>query len=110
MEIFPNWEIYFDYKKKKPIALESYRDLILKEKKNNKNKNKAEPKHFLSCFTTRNSSNGKTQFNFSEQIDENDNLTKKHNQFLLVKLWKSGIPCFVRKRLWPIVIGNRLEV
>lgn len=25
-------------------------------------------------------------------------------------LWKKGIPAWIRKTLWPIVIGNRLEV
>ena len=100
--------MYFDYKKKRPTALDSYRNLLKKEKKNNKNKN--ETKHFFSCFTTRNSSSNKGQFVFSEQIEENENNSKKNNQFLLVKLWKTGLPAWVRKTLWPIVIGNRLEV
>ena len=25
-------------------------------------------------------------------------------------LWKLGIPDFVRKKIWPVVIGNRLEL
>ena len=108
MEIFPNWENYFDYKKLRPIAFESYRSIVLRETKNHKPKN--DKIHFFSCFSTRNSSHQKAQFSFTEQIEENDNLSKKHNQFLLVKLWKIGIPSWVRKTLWPIIIGNRLEV
>jgi cytohesin/brefeldin A-inhibited guanine nucleotide-exchange protein len=108
LEIFPNWETYFDYKKLRPIAFESYRNVVHRETKNHKSK--SEKTHFFSCFTTRNSLNPKVQFNFTEQIQESDNFSKKHNQFLLVKLWQIGIPVWVRKTLWPIIIGNRLEV
>lgn len=103
--IFPNWENYFDYKKRRPIAFESYRNLTVKEKKSNR---VHENKKFLGCFSTK--SVNKSQFIFTEQNEENDNSHKKSNQFLLVHLWKSGIPAWVRKTLWPIAIGNQLEV
>lgn len=35
---------------------------------------------------------------------------EKFNTNFLFFLWKRGIPAFVRKTLWPIVIPNRLEV
>ncbi len=34
----------------------------------------------------------------------------KNKSLLLVILWKQGIPDWVRKTIWPLVIGNRLEV
>lgn len=101
--------MYFDYKKRRPAAFDTYRNLITKEKKSSKNKN--DKNHFFSCFSAKNSSNIKNHFIFSsEKINENENLMKKNNHFLLIKLWKLGIPSWVRKNLWPTVIGNRLEV
>lgn len=108
LEIFPNWENHFDYKKRRPIAFELYRNLCAKEKKH---ATKPEKKLFFSCFTTKNSN--KSQFYFSNDLEEKESIPAKknhHNQFLLVKLWKSGFPDWVRKTLWPIIIGNQLEV
>lgn len=34
----------------------------------------------------------------------------KNKSLLLMILWKLGIPDFVRKTIWPIIIGNRLEL
>lgn len=29
---------------------------------------------------------------------------------LLISLWKIGMPPWVRKTIWPLTIGNRLEI
>lgn len=34
----------------------------------------------------------------------------KNKSLLLMILWKLGIPDFVRKTIWPVIIGNKLEL
>ena len=43
--------------------------------------------------------------------DNYDDLKIKNiKSVLLVSLWKSGIPAWVRKTIWPLAIINRLEI
>ena len=44
----------------------------------------------------------------SEQCDF-DQMFKNKN-LMLISLWKRGIPHWLRSTLWPISIGNQLEV
>eukprot|EP00357_Protocruzia_adherens_P030422 CAMPEP_0114996366 /NCGR_PEP_ID=MMETSP0216-20121206/14262_1 /TAXON_ID=223996 /ORGANISM="Protocruzia adherens, Strain Boccale" /LENGTH=1486 /DNA_ID=CAMNT_0002360545 /DNA_START=178 /DNA_END=4638 /DNA_ORIENTATION=+ len=41
-------------------------------------------------------------------IDSPDNLSAKG--YFLVSIWRLGIPMWVRNKLWPIALGNRLEI
>ena len=47
-----------------------------------------------------------------EEVDTDEEIKNlcRNRSLLLVILWKKGIPPWIRKTLWPIVIGNRLEV
>lgn len=113
VDIFPNWEKHWDYTKHQPKHLNRYDaskqsrvDSILK--------------YVCSCFSKSKSNDytrNKTlmiraQKNSDLQRFDEDELqlpnTKK--SLLLITLWKIGIPKWVRKTLWPLAIGNRLEI
>lgn len=114
----PNWDIHWDYKARKPKNLEIYRrkkkqEKETKEPKKENGSNFSRFSKFFGCFIS--SKRSKTE-NFATYIDEDADTDEeiqsicRNKSLLLVILWKKGIPPWIRKTLWPIVIGNRLEV
>ena len=81
IEIIPNWTTYRKYL-------------------HDKNKH-----HY---FTKKIESN-KKKMNKFENLEENINILKSNNQEILY-LWSLGLPNWIRKNLWSIVIGNELEI
>lgn len=118
IDILPNWELHWDYQARKPKNLDIYR----KKKKQEKDIRLSEPrKHekqnafskLLSCFSKSKTPNKNNDFSsYDDEIDTDEEIKSlcRNKSLLLVILWKKGIPPWVRKTLWPIAIGNRLEV
>jgi cytohesin/brefeldin A-inhibited guanine nucleotide-exchange protein len=42
-------------------------------------------------------------------INSVDEIVKDKDN-LLINIWKKGVPNWVRKTIWPILIGNKLEI
>lgn len=42
--------------------------------------------------------------------EELDLVNQQGKSLLLISLWKIGMPNWVRKTIWPLTIGNRLEI
>lgn len=103
-EIIPNFKSFFDYKKLKP---KSFLELI---KKSKAIKFKPKKPNLLRNSLNFLISSKKRIHNFNDEEFSKDDFFGGHEGCLLLKLWKMGIPSFVRKTLWPIVIPNRLEV
>ena len=56
--------------------------------------------------------NDQDQEEFEEEDEDESevDLMIKNKDLMLIGLWKKGIPHWLRRTLWPIAIGNQLEV
>lgn len=120
MDILPNWELHWDYQARKPRHLDTYRKKKKQEKLHNRKTSDNDPKpntlsKIFGCFASTKHKNRNDALFASyhdEEVDTDDEIESicRNRSLLLVILWKKGIPPWIRKTLWPIVIGNRLEV
>jgi hypothetical protein len=114
VDILPNWEAHWDYRNTKPKGFSVMQS---------KGKNMEAPKGngFWSFFKRGRKSEspnksqnlkGEKHLVLDEMDDTDFELTRicKNKSLLLVTLWKKGIPDWLRNTLWPICIGNQLEV
>lgn len=89
--------------KKTDLKSPSFFDMFRKKKNSSKKYEKAALK-----------GNNENHEEFKIEEDENGELDfsalNKNKGLLLITLWKRGIPVWLRSILWPISIGNQLEV
>ncbi|KAL4441362.1 hypothetical protein ABPG74_013657 [Tetrahymena malaccensis] len=114
LDIFSKWEDHWDYTSSKPKNITKY------EKKQQKS-------NFLSsicsCLSKRsqngniktlneenNSNSSQLPFGSKKDYEELDLAHQNNKSLLLISLWKIGMPKWVRKTIWPLSIGNRLEI
>ena len=88
-EILIKWEFYRKYLIKRSCSIELYHNISEQNKKSFNQK-------VLDMF--KRSKSNKMEY---------DNLLNKSEFY---HLWTYGIPSFVRKRIWPIIIGNDLSI
>ena len=88
-EILIKWEIYRKYLIKRNCSIELYHNISEQNKKSFNQK-------VLDMF--KKSKNNQIEY---------DNLLNKSEFY---HLWTYGIPSFLRKRIWPIIIGNDLSI
>ena len=88
-EILIKWEIYRKYLIKRNCSIELYHNISEQNKKSFNQK-------VLDMF--KRSKSNKMEY---------DNLLNKSEFY---HLWTYGIPSFLRKRIWPIIIGNDLSI
>ncbi len=88
-EILIKWELYRKYLIKRSSSMELYRNISEQNKKSFNQK-------LLDMF--KRSKNNNIEY---------DNLLNKSEFY---HLWTYGIPSFLRKRIWPIIIGNDLSI
>ena len=113
-DIFPNWEDHWNYSQNQPKKFRHVRRIRTSESAN------LNQKHFFwslwKCFKKDKIKKLDSTINCDFRVlDDNNEKNElkdicKNKSLLLVTLWKRGIPGWIRKTLWPISIGNRLEV
>jgi len=112
--------LHWDYQARKPRHLDTYRKKKKYEREHKRKTSENSKTNTLSkifgCFTSTRRKKKENEAAFSsyhdEEFDSDDEIESicRNRSLLLVILWKKGIPPWIRKTLWPIVIGNRLEV
>ena len=118
----PKWESFWDYQNRKPKNfLQTQRLLYINRQKKPKSPKmqalwlcNATPKSKFPVksrsdiheLATGESFVGRESFVGDDDFKE---LTKSKNS-LLSSIWRKGIPKWLKKTVWPITIGNKLEV
>ena len=128
VDILPNWESHWDYEKRQPKNLDQLHDPKVKKAKGGKkgSSNSRQQGSIWNIFRRKKPSkarkyersslkrNDQDQEEIEEEDDEEEeseiDLMLKNKDLLLIGLWKKGIPHWLRSTLWPIAIGNQLEV
>ncbi|KAL4445926.1 hypothetical protein ABPG74_010918 [Tetrahymena malaccensis] len=106
-QIFEQFDKFWDYEKNLPLNMDKFYKFKSKSKENSKNlwKNVMKKKKQQ---TQRYSQVG--IFNESEMIREHIEDLQKDKEILFIRLWKQGLPHFVRKTLYKLSIGNSLQI
>lgn len=115
IDILPNWEFHWDYQRNKPRGFDQIKNgrLSNKTKKTQTNEHKGIAGFFSFLWKKSKASPNKNKHLVLDEVDETENELRqiaRTKSLLLVTLWKRGIPDWLRKTLWPICIGNQLEV
>jgi len=125
VDILPNWESHWDYEKRKPKNVEQLYDPKSKNKKTAKKgsgrqqgsiwnifrrKKPVKYKRYLEKSSLKNNDQDQEEVEEEEEEETEVDLLIKNKDLMLVGLWKKGIPHWLRRTLWPIAIGNQLEV
>jgi len=128
VDILPNWESHWDYEKRQPKNLDQLHDPKVKKAKGGKkgSSNSRQQGSIWNIFRRKKPSkarkyersslkrNDQDQEEVEEEDDEEEeseiDLMLKNKDLMLIGLWKKGIPHWLRSTLWPIAIGNQLEV
>ena len=102
--------MHWDYQRQKPKNLDDSRKK--KQTVGTKKKKRGTFSFIFSCLSKSSRNASHNGFNKDLDHDSDDEIKElcKNKSLLLVLLWKKGVPSWVRKTLWPIAIGNRLEV
>lgn len=122
----PNWEYHWDYENRKPKNLsQTYDSKGVRKGGKAMNKSQNADSSFWKVFGRKKKAGKKYDKSSLKNSDENLDelrldddsfadtefaLICKNKSLLLVSLWKKGIPDWLRSILWPISIGNQLEV
>ncbi|KRX09995.1 Sec7 domain [Pseudocohnilembus persalinus] len=125
-DIFPHWEKHWDYKLDKPKHFQKRNNSFFSQfcKCFVKWKQNQEMKNDSKALQSRSKANNyKTDNLLDCQISDNQrsadgqgdlldfqNKSGNKKSFLLISLWKLGIPAWARSTIWPLAIGNRLEL
>jgi hypothetical protein len=116
IDILPNWEYHWDYHNNKPKGFEQIHGgrLSNKSKRSQSSDHKGIAGFFSFLWKKSKASPSKgSKHLVLDEIDETESELRqiaKTKSLLLVTVWKKGIPDWLRKTLWPICIGNQLEV
>lgn len=115
IDILPNWEFHWDYQRNKPRGFDQIKNgrLSNKTKKTQTNEHKGIAGFFSFLWKKSKASPNKNKHLVLDEVDETENELRqiaRTKSLLLVTLWKRGIPDWLRKTLWPICIGNQLEI
>jgi cytohesin/brefeldin A-inhibited guanine nucleotide-exchange protein len=119
IDILPNWEFHWDYQNRKPKNTGVVKGIQQISKK----KKPAKESSILRWLCGGKGSKVQATQNRHRPADKDHEVIVddsasdddykemcKNKSLLLVSVWRKGIPDWLRKTLWPITIGNRLEV
>lgn len=125
-DILPNFHQHWDYETHRPKGMEELRakkpKMTTSSTVKRPSKTKPKKKGFLnSILNCGNESESPPQNRASlgtnpivlEDADSDEEAIKnmcKNKSLLLYQVWRLGIPDWLRKTIWPITIGNRLEI
>lgn len=134
-DILPNFHYHWDYAKHKPRGLNEIsptqrksrtaKIMALYKNNNKQHAQKKKPFSFKDLFVFKSRSDNasvvqKSSAKESElskhtheenDTEENELRILCHNKSLLLfHVWRLGIPDWLRKTIWPITVGNRLEI
>ena len=124
-DILPNFHQHWDYETHLPKGVQEWRSKTQKEKRTKKSttarrksKSRNNKRSFLSFFTCRARGSpspspkrgGNIAIEDAHSEEESIKSICKGKSLLLYQVWRLGIPDWLRKTMWPITIGNRLEV
>lgn len=123
-DILPNFHQYWDYESHRPKGAQD--TLSKKSKRGESPRDLTSPSRnkrgsFFSFLLCRRDdspspmkiSKRKSEKTGVEEIDREEEAIRnmcKNKTLLLFHVWKLGIPDWLRKTIWPITIGNRLEI
>lgn len=127
-DILPNFHQHWDYETHRPKGVQEMRSGKLKDKRptkaitSSKKPKLKKSSTFASIFLCKSKRRSPSPTPVRSENDENimiedadsdeEDLRNmcKNKSLLLFHVWRLGIPDWLRKTIWPITIGNRLEI